>query len=201
MGQLNEEGFRNFFTYYREKPHQKDGIAELFRRMPADLLDDQQLWVKIYRTPKRPDPATGHINQAGIDLIKTWEGLRLHAYLCPAGVWTIGYGTTKNVYPDMIVTELEAEELLARDLEVFEDAVRRCITTPLTPNEFAALVSFTYNCGEGALSTSTLRKRLNRGEDVGSVIAEEFPKWVKAGDQTLPGLVNRRNAEIALAVS
>ena len=198
---IDRSKWSDFWDYYRGLPHQKQAINELFTRMPADLLDESQHWVKLYRTPKQPEPATGHINQAGLDLIKTWEGLRLHSYLCPAGVWTIGYGTTNGVHPGQVITELEAEEFLARDLEVFEQAVIRCITVPLTPNQFAALVSFTYNCGEGALAGSTLRRRLNDGEDVNTVISQEFPKWVKAGSVTLQGLVNRRNDEIALAIT
>ena len=203
MGQLNEEGFKNFFRYYLDKPHQKEGVAELFRRMPADLLDEEQLWIKLYRTPKtiEREEATGHINQAGINLIKSFEGLRLEPYYCSGGVLTIGYGCTRDVQQGMTITESEAEQRLREDLVRFEEAVRRQIKVPLTPNEFAAMVSFTFNLGEGALHESTLRRRLNEGQDVQMVIAQEFPKWVRAGGEVLYGLQRRRNAEIALAVS
>lgn len=136
-------------------------------------------------------------NQEGIDLIKSFEGLRLKAYKCPAGVWTIGYGTT--IYPDEhkvqpmdICTKEKAEEYLKHDLIKFEDAVKRRITVDLNENQFSALVSFTYNLGEGNLCKSTLRRRLNNEDyDIGN----EFGKWVKADGKVLSGLVRRRKSE------
>lgn len=133
------------------------------------------------------------ISQAGLDLIKTFEGLRLNAYLCPANVWTIGYGTTNGVVPGMTITQDEAEGLLREDVEKFERDVLRLVTVPLEQHQFDALVSFTYNLGAGALGQSTLLRRLNAGEY--SSAAAEFGKWVKAGNTTLPGLVRRRAAE------
>ena len=138
-------------------------------------------------------------SQAGIDLIKEFEGFRADAYLCPAGVWTIGYGHTEGVKPGNYVSRERGEELLREDLAYFEAAVSDLIATPLSQNEFDALVSFTYNCGVGALAESTLRKRLNAGEAKCKVFQEELPKWVKAGSETLPGLVRRREAEVELA--
>ena len=114
----------------------------------------------------------------------------------------MGYGSTgDHVYPGLQVTEVEAEVLLMQDLERFEDCVNEEINVPLTSNQFSALVSFAFNLGCGALHESTLRRRLNEGQDIETVIRQEFPKWVYAGGQVLQGLVNRRNAEIALAVS
>jgi GH24 family phage-related lysozyme (muramidase) len=140
-------------------------------------------------------------SQQGIDLIKSFEGLQTKAYVCPAGVLTIGYGHTLNVKPGQTITKEEAEKLLAEDLVKFEDAVERNITVPLNQQQFDALVSFTFNCGAGALEKSTLRKRLNNKEDPNKVAMEELPKWVNGDNGPLPGLVRRREAEVKLFTS
>lgn len=140
-------------------------------------------------------------SQQGIDLIKSFEGLQTKAYVCPAGVLTIGYGHTLNVKPDQTITKEEAEKLLAEDLVKFEDAVERNIIVPLNQQQFDALVSFTFNCGAGALEKSTLRKRLNNKEDPNKVAIEELPKWVNGDNGPLPGLVRRREAEVKLFTS
>nr|BDD46107.1 hypothetical protein 6 [bacterium] len=199
--QFSADEFKRFFVYYQDLAHQQEAVEELWRRMPTDLLRDDALWVKLYRTAPEVEEATGHINQAGVDLIKSFEGLRLEPYYCSGGVLTIGYGCTRDVDQFTVITEEEAEQRLREDLVRFEEAVRRQIKVPLTPNQFAALVSFTFNLGEGALHESTLRRRLNEGQDVNSVISQEFPKWVRAGGQVLYGLQRRRDAEIALAIS
>lgn len=136
-------------------------------------------------------------SQAGVDLIKRYEGFSAKPYLCPAGVWTIGYGWTHGVTKDTPnITEAYAADLLIRGLERYENSVKRLITVPLTQGQFDALVSFAYNLGGGALQRSTLRARLNRGDYKGA--AEEFMKWVKAGGRTLKGLVLRRASERAM---
>jgi lysozyme len=204
MARLTLEGFTNFWTYYQGKTHQMDAVGELWRKMPVDLLEEDSDWVVKYRTgPAEPEPgAISVINAEGLNLIKRWEGLRLDAYICPAGVWTIGYGSTgDHVYPGQVITEPEAEELLRKDLWRFEDAVSSKVTVGLTDNEYAALVSFSYNVGCGAFQESTLLRRLNAGEPKPRVFSEELPKWCKANGQTLQGLLNRRNDEIALALS
>ena len=99
-----------------------------------------------------------------------------------------------------MITEAEAEELLKKDLVRFEDAATRLINRHLTQHEFDAIVSFAFNVGTGALEDSTFRKRMNRGEDKSACFREEFPKWVKGPTGPLPGLVRRRDAEVALAV-
>ena len=143
-----------------------------------------------------------HINEHGIEMVKSFEGLALKPYLCPANVWTVGYGATRSstggpIDPDMEpISETEAEALLVRDLESSEGWVRRLIKTALTENQFSALTSFTFNVGAGALQRSTLRMKLNRGEYQGA--ADEFPKWRMAGGRILAGLVRRRVAERAL---
>ena len=143
-----------------------------------------------------------HINERGIELVKSFEGISLKPYLCPANVWTVGYGATRSrtgrpIDQDMEpITEAEAEALLIRDLESSEGWVRRLIKTALTENQYSALVSFTFNVGAGALQRSTLRMKLNR-EEVENT-ATEFPKWRIAGGRILAGLVRRRAVERAL---
>jgi lysozyme len=136
------------------------------------------------------------INTAGLAIIKQFEGLRLKAYVCPAGVLTIGYGSTgAHVKSDMVITEAESEALLIKDLERFEQAVAMyCPVT--TPNQYSALVSFAFNLGEGALKDSTLRRMHNEGQY--EAAAGQFARWNKAGGRVLAGLTKRRAAEAAL---
>lgn len=136
------------------------------------------------------------INKAGLDLIKSFEGCELKAYVCPAGVLTIGYGSTgSHVKPGMVITREQADELLRSDLRRFEDYVdQHC--KPATDNQFAALVSFCFNVGEGNLRTSTLRRMHNAGDHEGA--KAQFARWNKGGGKVLTGLVRRRAAEAAL---
>src|SRR4028119_1870405 len=87
------------------------------------------------------------INQKGLALIKEFEGCQLEAYLCPAGVWTIGYGHTLSAAPGMSIDESKAEALLKEDLRKAEEAVDRLVTVPINDNQFSALVSFVFNIG------------------------------------------------------
>jgi lysozyme len=140
-------------------------------------------------------------NQAGVELIKEFEGLRLRAYLCPAGVATIGYGTTiyptgRKVQLGDTCTEGQAEQFLRHDLRAFEREVERMVRVPVNPNEYSALVSFAYNLGAEALRKSTLMRLLNAHNYAGA--AEQFARWTYAGGKSLPGLVRRRAAERAL---
>mgnify|MGYP002075963031 CR=1 FL=1 len=132
-------------------------------------------------------------NLAGINLIKSFEGLRLYAYKDSVGVLTIGHGHTKNVRPGMTITQKQAEDFLRADLGYFENAVKKLVRVHLTDNQFAALVSFCFNLGEGNLAKSTLLRKLNAGDTRGA--AEEFLKWNKAGGKPLVGLTKRRAAE------
>ncbi len=134
------------------------------------------------------------ISQEGIDLICRFEGFVPTPYLCPANVWTIGYGSTKGVTKNTpAVTREEALAMLRLEIKSFEASVRRLIKVPLTQSQFDALVSFAYNLGSGALQRSTLRAKLNRGEY--EAAADEFMKWTMAGGKRLPGLIKRRGAE------
>ncbi len=132
-------------------------------------------------------------SERGISLIKEFEGLRTKAYQDSVGVWTIGYGHTKNVKRGMVITEQHATDYLKDDLQDAEQGVRQEIIVPLTQGQFDALVSFVFNLGQHSLHVSSLRKYLNNGQY--DKAANEFPKWCHAGKKVLPGLVRRRNAE------
>ena len=144
------------------------------------------------------------ISDKGISLIKQFEGLRLTAYQDSVGVWTIGYGWThpvdgKSIRPGMAIKEETAERLLRTGLVGYESDVSKLVKVKLTQGQFDALVSFAYNLGARALSTSTLLQKLNAGDYAGA--AAEFPHWNKAGGKVLPGLTRRREAECALFLS
>ncbi|MBD8109108.1 lysozyme [Erwinia persicina] len=134
--------------------------------------------------------------EKGLELIKHFEGLQRKAYLCPAGVWTIGYGHTGGVQSGDEISTEQADLFLLQDIAASEYAVNRYVTVPLTQHQFDALVSFTFNLGSGNLHTSTLLKKLNAGDYSGA--AEEFQRWVNAGGKKMAGLVRRREAEKSL---
>ena len=135
----------------------------------------------------------------GLDLIKLYEGYSSSPYLCPANHWTIGYGAiwgmddtrVKEDHPD--INEDQADYLLRRDVKKSEMAVLRHIRVPLEDGQFNALCSFVFNLGSGALQSSTLRRKINRGDYIGA--ANEFPRWVFAGGRKLKGLIRRREHE------
>lgn len=127
------------------------------------------------------------------ELIKKYESLKLEAYLCPAGVPTIGYGHTTGVKLGDKITEEDAEKLFNMDYTVAESQVKKLITVPLTSGQLGALTSFVFNLGSGNLMGSTLRRKLNTGDYIGA--AQEFDKWVFSKGVKLNGLVARRTAE------
>ncbi|APR37947.1 lysozyme [Paraburkholderia sp. SOS3] len=136
-------------------------------------------------------------NQAGFNLIRQFEGLRLIAYTDVVGVLTIGYGHTgPDVKPGLVITQAQADQLLGDDLSRFESGVDRLVTAPVNGNQYSALVSFSYNLGLGSLQNSTLLRLLNEGDYNGA--AQQFPRWDMAGGQHLPGLLKRRQAEQSL---
>ncbi|MBD3844275.1 lysozyme [Bosea sp. SSUT16] len=142
---------------------------------------------------------TRRISPEGLALIKQWEGCKLTAYKDVAGVWTIGYGSTgPHVTAGLKISQEEADQLLLADLDRFERAVERLVKVPLTDGQFAALVSFAFNVGEGAkgFAGSTLLKKLNAGDY--AAVPKELMKWVNAGGKKVSGLVNRRAAEAGL---
>ena len=128
-------------------------------------------------------------NQAGLQLIESFEGLRLNSYQDSVGVWTIGYGHTQGVKQGQTITQQQAQAFLQQDLGVAEAAVNRLGLT-LTDNQFAALVSFTFNLGAG-----NLNKLMKNGL---AAVPDRILLFDHAGGRALPGLTRRRQAERAL---
>ena len=145
------------------------------------------------------------VNTATKDLVKTFEGLRLSAYRCPAGRLTIGWGHTSGVTEGDTITAEEAEELLEHDLAEAATHVDRLVRVPLNENQRGSLTSFLVNFAAIAFMSSTLRELLNKG-DYDSV-PRELRRWIKSRHPVthrlveLPGLVRRREAEIALCLT
>jgi lysozyme len=142
------------------------------------------------------------ISSKGIDLIKHYEGFRENAYKCPAGVVTIGYGSTyyENGSRIKITDRIDKEaatDLLLGTLRFFELETDKMTRDDITQAQFDALVSFAYNLGTQALRGSTLLKKVNK-DPSDKTISLEFTKWVKAGGKTLQGLVTRRISEAKL---
>lgn len=138
-------------------------------------------------------------SKQGIELIKSFEGLRLRAYVCPAGVATIGWGHTKGVKAGMVIDLAEAERMLADDIAIAERCVN-CDADSLNQNQFDALVSFVFNVGTANYKKSTLRKKVLANPN-DTAIADEFGRWKYANKIVLPGLVRRRQAESDLYFS
>ena len=134
------------------------------------------------------------ISQAGINLIKKYEGFRADSYKCPAGKDTIGYGhLIRDGENYTKITEQEGEELLRTDVDFAEKAVKRYVKVNLNQNQYDALVNFVYNLGEGNFSRSTLLKKLNASDYDGA--GDEILRWNKANGKVLNGLVKRRTEE------
>jgi GH24 family phage-related lysozyme (muramidase) len=195
-------------------PHQ----LAAFTALDESLTEPQrqgftELW-RAQGSPAAPIPPTWIPPEAwlapAMKIIRDFEGCRLEAYRCPAGVWTIGYGTTRYPTPGGgpvrkgdTITQSQAEEYLRLDLLNLRGPALLSLlpmATTWPPNRMAALVSWAYNVGLAAVEDSTLRKRLNAGEDPVVVVTEELPRWNKANGEVSAGLVRRRNAEVALFV-
>lgn len=138
-----------------------------------------------------------------LSLIRHFEGFSARPYKCPAGIWTIGFGSTRYEdgtpvrSTDTPITLERAKSIMAATLgKEYEAAVTRYVSVPVNQGQFDALVDFAYNAGAQNLRTSTLLKKLNAGDYAGA--AGEFGRWVYAGTVLLPGLVKRRSAERAL---
>ena len=136
------------------------------------------------------------ISKEGIDLVKKFEGCKLEAYQCAAGVWTIGYGSTHGVEKGHVWTQEKAETMLIDELKEYGSYVEELVTIPLNQCQFDALTSWTFNLGPSNLKTSTLLMILNQG------IYEEIPfqikRWNKVNGQVNDGLIRRREAEALL---
>lgn len=144
-------------------------------------------------------------SQAGLDLIKRFEGFKAAPYLCPAHKPTIGYGSCFYAdgravsLDDAPITEAQAQKLLADTLGQYEAAVSKAVKVPIGQLMFDALVSFAYNAGAANMASSTLIRKLNAGDINGA--ANEFDRWVYGGGVRLVGLTKRRAAEKALFLS
>lgn len=139
--------------------------------------------------------ANRKIGQAGLNLIKQFEGCRLTAYQCSAGVWTIGYGHTAGVYKGMKITQAQADTFLKQDIVKFEKYINNPSYVPFTEqlnqNQFDALVSFAFNLGQGNVKKMCTGRTINQ-------IPSAMQQYCKAAGKTLPGLQRRRKAEAAL---
>jgi lysozyme len=141
----------------------------------------------------------------GIPIIRKFEGLKLRAYLCPAGVWTIGYGSTffengSKVQEGDKITLDRADRLLFFVVTKFENEVKKIVKSEINENQLGALTSFAFNVGAGNLAKSTLLKKVNANPN-DATIRDEFMRWTKAGGKVLNGLVTRRKAEADLYFS
>lgn len=154
---------------------------------------------------KKLNPSKMQISSSGMEFIKSFEGYFENSYDDGVGVWTIGWGSIRDINGEPVkkglkIDKTTATKLFKRDLGLFEDAVNRLVTVPLNQNQYDALVSFTYNVGVGALTGSTLLKKLNVGDYVGA--SEAFLSWNKARVNgklvEIKGLTRRRLAEKAL---
>jgi lysozyme len=141
----------------------------------------------------------------GIPIIRKFEGLKLRAYLCPANIWTIGWGSTfyengSKVAPTDKITLDRADRLLFFVVQKFEAEIKKLVKSEINENMLGALTSFAFNVGAGNLAKSTLLKKVNANPN-DLTIRDEFNRWTKASGKVLNGLVTRRKAEADLYFS
>lgn len=173
----------------------KQRIGEIATRLRDDLVEIGEDFVGAVARAPAAAPGVA-ISDKGLEIIKHFEGLELDAYQDVANIWTIGYGHTGNVTPGMTITEEEAEALLRQDVRTAERAVARRVTVELSQDQFDALVSWTYNLGEGNLRSSTLLRKLNAGDY--RAVPDEMKRWNKVNGEVFDGLVRRRSSEATL---
>jgi lysozyme len=137
-----------------------------------------------------------NISKEGLALIKKFEGCELEAYRCPAGVWTIGFGTIKDVKEGDRITKDEANHLLEEEMIEYESYINDMVDVPLEQNQFDALCSWVFNLGSKNLSESTLLRVLNDGKY--EEVPQQIKRWNKANGEVLNGLIRRREAEALL---
>jgi GH24 family phage-related lysozyme (muramidase) len=179
-------------------PHQLAALTAHDQRLTPE---QRQAFTDDWRAAGSPAAAAPPIwLEPARKIVKEFEGCRLDAYLCPAGVPTIGYGHTAGVQMGQTITQARADELLDQDLRRFATGIHDLIPSSraLGGNQQAALISWAFNVGLGAVKTSTLRRRINAGESAVVVVQEELPRWNKVEGEASPGLVRRRAAEVAL---
>ena len=137
-----------------------------------------------------------NISNEGISLIKKFEGCELESYKDAVGVWTIGYGHTKNVKEGMSISKEQADNMLLNELDEYCEYVENAVEVDLEQCQIDALVSWTYNLGPTNLKNSTMLKVLNNKDF--EQVPNEIKRWNKAGGEVLDGLIRRREAEALL---
>lgn len=177
-------------------------VEILGRDIPTELMGRDREWFKVWsqsgmtKTPSWLAPAT--------KIIQEFEGCLLKAYICPAGVWTIGWGATqidgRAVRDGDVISQAQADAMLRNEIEHVASQVLKALpmASGWRGNQIAALISWGFNVGLGAVNESTLRARLLKGDDPRTVIQQELPKWDKANGKPLAGLTRRRAAEVQL---
>jgi len=136
------------------------------------------------------------ISNTGVELLTHFEGLELEAYQDSVGVWTIGYGHTKGVFPGMKITKSQAANMLKSELNEYQGYITDMVKVQLSQCQYDALVCWVYNLGPTNLRSSTLLKVLNQRDKF--LVPEQIRRWNKAGGKVLKGLVRRREAEALL---
>lgn len=132
-----------------------------------------------------------------LDLIRRWEGCKLAAYQCSAGVWTIGWGSTgPGIAKGVKWTQEQADKRLHDDVRRFAEGVFGAVTYEATPAQLGAMISLAYNIGIGAFRSSTLLRKFNAGDVSGAGC--QLERWNKAGGKVIQGLTNRRRDELAV---
>jgi GH24 family phage-related lysozyme (muramidase) len=196
--------FRKVPGSYKGLPHQDAALAWLNEHLTPEMRQEfTDLWRAEGSPASLPDPLW---LKPALRIIKEFEGLRLEAYRCPANVPTIGFGATRMIDRPVrmgdVITKEFAEELLVNQVQnLFAPGLFALLpmAKKWKPDQQAALVSWAFNVGLGAVEDSTLRKRLLAKEDPATVIREELPRWNKGdGGKVLEGLTRRRAAEVAL---
>lgn len=190
------------FRAFKNLPHQIAAAELLDDSLSAEQREQFQELFRADPPEKKPSPTPGvDWLTPCLPLVKEFEGCRLEAYVCPAGVLTIGWGHTgPEVKAGLTWTQQQADDALAADLREAHAGMLKALPMAIGFNgaQQAALTSWVFNVGAGAAADSTLRKRLATGEDPAFVVREELPRWNKGGSGVLEGLTRRRAAEVAL---
>ena len=189
--------------HYQALSHQLAAWNWLQEQLSADVLGE---FAELYRAdPPAKELLPPSWLAPALKIIKEFEGCKLEAYQCPAGIWTIGYGSTRYLDAPVRkgdkISQAMADELLGNEVEhLFGPGVLQLLPMARSwhADRIAALTSFAYNVGLAALEDSTLRKRLLKGDEPSAVVREELPRWCHAGEAVLAGLERRRKAEVAL---
>ena len=185
-----------------ELAHHRAFWEAVEKHLPAGALENNGELGSIWNAAVPSKPAAWLTPARAI--VREFEGCRLVAYKCPAGVWTVGWGQTtingRPVQQGDTITQQQADAFLDAELQGTGEQLLKLLpmAAQWRANEIAALISWAFNIGLGAVASSTLRKRLQAGEDACDVVRAELPKWVHAGEAVLAGLERRRAAEVAL---